>query len=60
MHSVDTGVVIPFLSCHFPSNTRCSVLILYARGDQPVRDQEPDFLLCYRKELHHTPEAQPE
>jgi len=48
------------LSCHFPSNTRCSVLILYARGDQPVRDQEPDFLLCYRKELHHRPEAQPE
>ena len=26
-----------FLSCHLPSNTKCSVLILYARGGQPVK-----------------------
>ena len=25
---------MPFLNCHFPSNTKYSVLILYARGGQ--------------------------
>jgi len=44
---------MPFLSCHFPSNTKYNVLILYARGGQPTRDQQPHFL-CYRKEPHHT------
>ena len=48
------GLFMPFLSCHFPSNTKYSALILYARGGQPVRDQQPHFLLCYRKEPHHT------
>jgi len=28
--------------------------IVYCRGGQPVRDQEPHSLLCYRKEPHHT------
>jgi len=27
---------------------------LYNSGGQPVKDQEPHFLLCYRKEPHHT------
>jgi len=26
----------------------------YTSGGQPVRDQEPHFSLCYRKEPHHT------
>jgi len=26
----------------------------YCRGGQPVRDQEPHFLLCYSKEPHHS------
>jgi len=28
IHSVDTGLTYVFLSCHFPSNTKYSVLIL--------------------------------
>jgi len=28
--------------------------MVYCRGGQPVRDQKPHFLLCYRKEPHHT------
>ena len=28
----------------------------YTIAHQPVRDQEPHFLLCYRKEPHHTHE----
>jgi len=42
-----------FLSCPFPSNTKYNVLILYATGGQPVRDQGPHFLLRYCKEPHH-------
>jgi len=26
IHSVDTGFIMPFLSCYFPSNTKYSVL----------------------------------
>jgi len=43
-----------FLSCRFPSNVKYSVSTLWARGGQPVRDQQPHFLLCYRKDPHHT------
>jgi len=25
----------------------------HGKGGQPVRDQEPHFLLCYQKEQHH-------
>jgi len=32
IHSVDTGFIIPFLSCQFPSSTKYSVLHLYAIG----------------------------
>jgi len=28
IYSVDTGCTCAFLSCHFPNNTKCSVLIL--------------------------------
>jgi len=28
---------------------------VYFRADQPVRDQEPHFLLCYHKKPHHIP-----
>jgi len=38
---------MPFLSCHFPSNTKYSVLIFYVRGGQPVRDQEPQRATSY-------------
>ena len=31
-----------------------TVYIAWTRGDQPVRDQEPHLLLCYRKEPHNT------
>jgi len=39
-----------FLCCYFPSNAKHSVLTLWTRGGQPVRDQQPHFLLCYRKD----------
>jgi len=42
-----------FSSCHFPSNTKYSVLTLWARDGQPVRDQKPHSLR-YRNEPHHT------
>ena len=32
IHSVDTEPFMPVWSCHFPSNTKYSVLILYARA----------------------------
>ncbi len=34
-------------------NYKCRVCFLYSRGGQPVREQEPHFLLCYCKEPHH-------
>jgi len=30
------------------------VIKFYSRGDKPVKEQEPHFLLYYRKESHHT------
>jgi len=44
MHSVDTtqGLFMPFLSCHFPSNTKYNVLILYASGVQPCATAGPN------------------
>ena len=33
---------MPFLSCHFPSNTKYSVLILYASGVQPCGTAGPN------------------
>jgi len=47
------GIFMPFSSCHFPSNTKYSILTLCARAGQPVRDQQP-HLLCYRKDPLHT------
>jgi len=54
MHSVNTGFIHAVLSCHFPSNIKYSVLILYVRSCQPVTDQQLHFLLCNRKEPYHT------
>jgi len=48
------GLFTPFSSCHFPSNTTYSVLILYARGGQPVRDQQPHFLLLPQRATSYT------
>jgi len=47
VHSIQwtKGLFMPFLSCRFPY----SVLILCVRCGQPVRVQQPHFLLCYQR-----------
>jgi len=43
------GLFMLSIRCHFPSNTKYSVLILYARDGQPVRDQQPHFYCVIAK-----------
>jgi len=43
---------IPVFFCEVA--IRLEVCVLSLQGCEPVKDQEPPFLLCYRKEPHHT------